>query len=486
MGKKLKKFDHIWRVIVALALVFALVAVMATPVAADGVEGTIALDADYYQTGDTVTVTVEDADENVAHTAANEKSTTSPNGTEVTFTLEHTPIDAAAVTEVDDLAGTAYTVDSVGPDQVTLTAAPPTTAEFLAAIAIDVNLSLTTQPAHATPLTVTVDPAPGGAEYVNVSISGWDADGSPLSEMVYIVGTATEETTLSEFASVAEGGVDAGKTAGAASATIAISAPNAVYVDYGYSDLDTVTISAVSTSDPVGISVDLSETGVNTGVFEGPFTLHATASNDAADELLATECNTITVSYEDLDPAGTRTAEAGVDNTAPTITVVSPADLSATNDNTPTISAELADAKSGIDEGTIAMTVAGSSVTPDYDAETGLLSYTPVSSLEDGSVTVVVDVSDVAGNAATTETWSFDVDTVVPGAISDLSATAKPLRIELAWSVPTDPAPPSGIDHYNVYRSTTEGVEAIADNLIGSSITNAYVASTGEDGVTYY
>lgn len=491
------KFSSMWRVVAALALVASFSLVMAVPASAS-VVGTVSLDKDYYNltTNSVVTVTVTDADLDVPKTITDEKSTTPPTGAEATFVVEEAPIDIAAVTGVDDLVGTAYGVTEVEnttpPYSVTLDSAPPATAEFLAATSIGSDLSLVDQPAHATTLTATLDTAPTGAENVFVSITGTDAEGNPLSESSSITGAATIWTTINEFASVVAGGVDAGKSAGAASTEIAISADNAVYVDYRANYKNEVTVKAVSTADPDGINVTLTETELTSGIFGGDFTLIEGASDDDADQLHAADGDTITVSYEDVDPAATRTATAEVDTTVPTITVVSPEDESAINDDTPKVAALLADEKSGIDAETIVMKVDDIDTPAQVVTHTyleGEVSFTPGAGLEyetlaEGIWYVSVDVKDVADNEAITKEWSFTVDTVDPTAPTGLTATAMPKRIDLTWSAATDET--SGVAGYNVYRGTVTGsygAEPINEELVTDP---SYSDATGTSGTEYF
>ncbi|MDI6889308.1 MAG: Ig-like domain-containing protein, partial [Methanocellales archaeon] len=129
--------------------------------------------------------------------------------------------------------------------------------------------------------------------------------------------------------------------------------------------------------------------------------------------------NTITATATDL--AGNKgIAETTIfrDMVAPTISDLTPADGAYVATATPTISATISDAapSSGIDAGSIVMTVDGLTVTHAYNSSTGVVSYTPseLTPLADGSHVVTVDVSDLAGNAAETASWSFTVDITPP------------------------------------------------------------------------
>jgi len=174
-------------------------------------------------------------------------------------------------------------------------------------------------------------------------------------------------------------------------------------------------VTVTSDSDPAGITVDLEETGINTGVFTGSF---ATTSTTPAgeDELYVQDGDTITVGYTSDEKnwgakdSATTSIEAKVDDTAPTITVVSPKDGEQIIETIPTIEASYADDPnvSGIDTDSVEMFFNGVDVTDDAVADGDNVTYTPEEELIDGSYEVTVNVSDNAGNEAT-ETWSFRV-----------------------------------------------------------------------------
>lgn len=80
----------------------------------------------------------------------------------------------------------------------------------------------------------------------------------------------------------------------------------------------TVTVNVTSTSDPRGINVTLTETGNDTGIFNGTFAFASNqSSNDTADILNATNGNTITAAYTDIRN-GTGDRNIRVTNGTPT------------------------------------------------------------------------------------------------------------------------------------------------------------------------
>ena len=162
------------------------------------------------------------------------------------------------------------------------------------------------------------------------------------------------------------------------------------------------------------------------------FDADGTCSTDKNDYINSTTESSITVSTSNHDylclwvedNAGNSDTEVStqlmVDSVAPTITSISPADGTYTNDDTPTISANIADALSGIVSYT--MTVDGTSVTPNFDGE--VLSYTPTTSLGEKSIPVVITITDDAGNSITSPTTFFIVDTTDP----EISGFTSPVK----------------------------------------------------------
>lgn len=169
-------------------------------------------------------------------------------------------------------------------------------------------------------------------------------------------------------------------------------------------------------------------------------------------------------------------AAGGEDTTPPTISDLTPAGGAFVNKGTPTISATVTDA-SGIDESSIVMTVNSADVSYSYESETGIVSYTPTTTLAEGSHTVVLEVSDTVSNQAI-ESWSFTVDTIPPAQVTDLTVTTvSSSQLDLAWTANSD------ADHYNVYRSTTSGSSYA---LIASPTTTSYSDTGLEASTSYY
>ena len=104
------------------------------------------------------------------------------------------------------------------------------------------------------------------------------------------------------------------------------------------------------------------------------------------------------------------------DDTPPSIANPTPAPNDFTNTNTPTISIEIMDTTSGVDDSSIVMKVNNGEVSPTVIsiANGYRVQYTPTSPFSNGLVTVTIDASDNVGNAMSTYTWSFTVDTIPP------------------------------------------------------------------------
>ena len=240
------------------------------------------------------------------------------------------------------------------------------------------------------------------------------------------------------------------------------------------------------------ITIALSETGAGTGIFTGTFKLVNTTPGTS--ELLVNNGDTVTVQYTN---GNTIDDTAIIDNTAPTIAVVSPTAGSKTTNTKPTIEASYADASSGIDTTTVVMKLDGAPVTP-LTKTTAHVVYTPGTAIGQGNHTVTVDVSDVAGNAATQKSWSFTVDNVVPVITNPLAtpAVVKPAAsggvtpIVFTATV-TDPTPGSGIDPATVLLTLTSlnpshGTLVMVDNGVApdAAVDGIYTASITNDLIT--
>lgn len=172
---------------------------------------------------------------------------------------------------------------------------------------------------------------------------------------------------------------------------------------YGWNNA-TVTVSFEATDNPSGVATVSDSITVNT---EGSGQqLTGTATDNAG--------NIASV-----------TAIVNLDTTAPVISNLTPNNGTIINNTQPTINAVLSDALSGIDTAAIKLyldSVAVTGLTMTSDS----ISYTPSSSLANGSHTVMLKIYDNAGNYASKST-TFTVDATLPDLPPDPAEVAPPL-----------------------------------------------------------
>lgn len=104
---------------------------------------------------------------------------------------------------------------------------------------------------------------------------------------------------------------------------------------------------------------------------------------------------------------------------APIITITYPTASALITNNKPSIAWKVTDADSGVNSGSIKITIdSGSAITAGITktAITGgyQCTYTPTAALSDGSHTIKIDAADNDGNAATQKSVTFKIDTVPP------------------------------------------------------------------------
>ncbi|MBE7467447.1 MAG: HYR domain-containing protein [Planctomycetes bacterium] len=113
---------------------------------------------------------------------------------------------------------------------------------------------------------------------------------------------------------------------------------------------------------------------------------------------------------------GTITVSGVQDETPPLIADFAPTNGAWTTQTRPPLSASFSDDSSGVDPGSVEVLLDGLPVT--VAAGTDGFTFTPSADLAQGSHTVSISVSDLAGNAANAA-WTFSVDTLPPS-ITDL------------------------------------------------------------------
>ena len=322
-------------------------------------------------------------------------------------------------------------------------------------------------------------------ELTRVQIDVWD-DGTSYIDDITINGTLYELEPIfldAEYYSVGDTVEVTVPNFAANTDSIRIN-PVAANCDTGV-PRDNWTVTATSDSDPgAAITVALEETGANTGVFRGSFATTNTVPV-AEDEVYVEDGDTITVTYLTSDDdwgtgvESTTIITAKVDDTAPTITGLTPADDAMTVETAPTISATYSDDTAGIDETSVEMLLDDVDVTDDAVADGDDVTYTPTEDLAEGSHDVTVNVSDNAGNAAT-ESWSFRIVSWLAGPESATDEDLDALdTVGVAVSITGDT---STVITVGRYASNPEPDAALTFSLIENGFFDVQV--TGTDTAT--
>jgi subtilisin family serine protease len=108
--------------------------------------------------------------------------------------------------------------------------------------------------------------------------------------------------------------------------------------------------------------------------------------------------------------AGRLTLRSGLDTKPPTISITFPINGTTITTAQPTIVGVITDTETGVDQGTIVLTVDGSPVQWDsFNPGSGVVTYTPPSPLSRTAHTATLEASDLAGNAGTPAVTNFRV-----------------------------------------------------------------------------
>jgi hypothetical protein len=192
-------------------------------------------------------------------------------------------------------------------------------------------------------------------------------------------------------------------------------------VSYKLAKVGTTTAKVTSPSDATGITVTLTESGADTGVFEGTFGVDSSASNDSTDKILAVAGQVVTVKYTDASPAGTRQDTLTVEDTKPSGVLVSPANKSFTTSKSPKLTVDFTDNDSEVDAGTIAFviplklnsalttitsdssTVTTSTITNGFRAVMTIDASVPVDAKQTAVIRWYATATDKAGNVGRTD-----------------------------------------------------------------------------------
>jgi sugar lactone lactonase YvrE len=146
-----------------------------------------------------------------------------------------------------------------------------------------------------------------------------------------------------------------------------------------------------------------------------------------------------TVTGTALDNAGNQAETAvtvNLDKTAPVINNLYPANGSVINRAQSVITAQISDNLSGIDAGTLKLTIDGNPVTSGINFSGNQLTYTP-SVLSDGNHTIRIEAGDQAGNLAIPATTSFKIDASLPDLPPDPGAVAPQLNPAIVTDLKT-------------------------------------------------
>lgn len=206
-------------------------------------------------------------------------------------------------------------------------------------------------------------------------------------------------------------------------------------IDYNLAKVGTTSVDVTSPSDETGVTVELTESGADTGVFEAIVGVSATASVDGTignrHAILAVSGQAIDVKYSDADPSGTRATSFSIEDTEPAGVLVTPADKSFTTSLTPTLTVDFTDSDSLIDAGTIAFAIyaatnsAGGDLTGTIEIGTvtttditnGYRATVDLASVPDDQTMHIIwnaSATDAAGNTGTTDNFKLFVDNAMP------------------------------------------------------------------------
>jgi len=229
---------------------------------------------------------------------------------------------------------------------------------------------------------------------------------------------------------------------------------------------DKITVTATSDTDVVGISVTLTETGVNTGIFEGSFLLVPAVPEPDIDELGVTEGDEISAAYGGL------TYTATIDDVAPEFMTVEADEEYYKNGNTITLTATL-------DEDGYTVTADFSAIDSECTADvtatgTYTIEYTidEDNTRDDGEYTITVTAEDEAGNTATSD-FTTNLDNTMP---SVTDAVADPSVIQ-----PATPGDVTVIFTASVFDELS-GVASVTIDLL--DISGSATQQMYDDGTT--
>ncbi len=254
-------------------------------------------------------------------------------------------------------------------------------------------------------------------------------------------------------------------------------------VTYTAHDVQTHSVNVRSTQDSTGISVELTETGLSTGVFAGTLKVLAAAESDPdTNSIAAIDGSLITVTYD--DDGTSRIDTATVETTEPSIQLVAPADGTATQVLTPRLIAEVTDADSGINADSIVFNVgegATTTMVTTVPIAGGLRAEVQLQGVSQGETTIdwSVTVSDVAGNSNTSDSSSIRIDTSPPSVESATTGN----HLDADGEAVADPAMADPTSVQVVFNEDLDGESVQASDFRVNGVTPADV--TPSDASVY-
>ncbi len=256
--------------------------------------------------------------------------------------------------------------------------------------------------------------------------------------------------------------------------------PTSFSVTYRQDVVDTTTVAVRSSADIEGFVMTLQETGQSTDIYTATLvTGTATSTTNIASPTAATrpvikvvDAGILTIEYADTKPLTVVSDAVIIDTTPPVLTVQQIPHGATTSNGQNWVSVDVVDDRSGINLSDITLTVdqdrdgtfgeTGEVLSPSTDFSSsingGWAAFAKLTGMSDGKVDWFASATDIAGNAARTDSGTaegnqnhtFEIDTVPPQVDDvllgddyedekDRAITNQPNRIRVNFSEPVDP-----------------------------------------------
>ena len=169
---------------------------------------------------------------------------------------------------------------------------------------------------------------------------------------------------------------------------VTLSGSPTLTVSYKLATVNTTTADVSSPSSTSVVTVELKESGADTGKFEGRFAVGTVsidvagvpaknAATSALDRILAVAGQDLTIKYTDASPVITLQTSVRVESTRPAGSLVSPSDGSYTTSLAPVLTVEFTDVDSTVDNGTFVFNITAATVAGDTDISGSIVIGTP-------------------------------------------------------------------------------------------------------------